>query len=326
LDSSRKVIADLGIVSPPLRSAPFMPRHVTRAVALGVVPTTNGWVTYSSWSNNTGQPISRFSTVWEVPPAPTTDSGQTIFLFNGIQNSGNIYQPVLQWGPSAAGGGSFWTVASWYVGANAFHSNLVPVNTGDVLTGVMTLAGQSPAGFSYNCEFLGIANTGLPIMNIQELTWCCETLECYGINNCSEYPATSKTAMRAIDLQTGAVRPNVVWSVNNAVTDCGQHTQLFDNDVAGNGEVDLWYQGAPFWTSGFATIAPGETQEWWFAWGGDGDVGPQLMQAEPLNASARLSTTQIAERLDNNGTLVYFASVHNDGPNSVSFQWRGGGR
>ena len=40
---------------------------------------------------------------------------RTIFLFNGIQNSTSIYQPVLQWGPSAAGGGNFWTVASWYV-------------------------------------------------------------------------------------------------------------------------------------------------------------------------------------------------------------------
>ena len=326
VDSSRKVIADLGAVSRLRRGRPFLPGQIARRLTSSVVPTTNGWVTYGSWSNNTGRPVTRFSTVWVVPPAPSTDSGQTIFLFNGIQNSGNIYQPVLQWGPSAAGGGSFWTVASWYVGANAFHSNLVRVNTGDTLTGVMTLASQSAAGFSYNCEFQGIADTGLPIMNIEELTWCVETLECYGINNCSEYPDSNKTAMAAIDLQTGATRPSVVWTVNNAVNDCGQHTQLFDNDVVANGEVDLWYHGSPFWTSGLATIAPGESQEWWFAWGGNGDVGPQLIQAEPLNGSAKLSTTQISERQDPGGNLVYFATVHNDGPNTVGFQWRGGGR
>ena len=54
--------------------------------------------------------------------------GQTIFLFNGIEpgDFSHILQPVLQWGPSAAGGGASWSVASWYVGGgNAFHTNLV---------------------------------------------------------------------------------------------------------------------------------------------------------------------------------------------------------
>lgn len=52
-------------------------------------------------------------------------------MFSGIQNSTMIYQPVLQWGESAAGGGNYWGVASWYVdgqGGLALHSNLVRVN------------------------------------------------------------------------------------------------------------------------------------------------------------------------------------------------------
>lgn len=62
-------------------------------------------------------PISSFATTWKVPAAPTTNHQQTIFLFNSIEPaSGNaILQPVLQYGPSAAGGGSYWAVASWYV-------------------------------------------------------------------------------------------------------------------------------------------------------------------------------------------------------------------
>ena len=79
------------------------------------------------------------------------------------------------------------------------------------------------------------------------------------------------------------------------------------------------------WTAGLGTIGPGESQEWWFSWGGNGDVGPQLIQAEPLNASAELATTQISESLDANGHLTYFATVHNNGPDTVNFQWRGGG-
>jgi hypothetical protein len=79
------------------------------------------------------------------------------------------------------------------------------------------------------------------------------------------------------------------------------------------------------WTSGNGTIAAGQSQDWWFSWGGNGDVGPQLIQAEPLGVSGELSTTAIAESLDSNGHLTYHATVVNNGTNSVSFQWRGGG-
>jgi hypothetical protein len=328
LHPSGRVLNDFGImpIRPPGR--PLMPHNIVhpaeREPAFG-----SGWITYGSWTNNTGAPVSLFSTNWVVPPAPATQSGQTIFLFNGIQNSSMIYQPVLQWGQSAAGGGNYWAVASWYAdgqGGPAFYSQLVQVNPGDVLIGVMTLTGQSPSGFSYNCEFRGIANTGLPVQNIEELTWLIETLECYGITGCSDYPATNKTAMSAIRIENGKAIASVGWSVTNSVTDCGQHTLLFDDDSSGNGELDLWYTSSPFWTTGLGSIGPGESQDWWFTWGGNGDVGPQLIQAEPLNASGELATTEIAESLDGNGNMAYHATVVNNGTTVVTFQWRGGGR
>jgi hypothetical protein len=230
----------------PLRirpgAEPLMPgnvvRHPTVVPALG-----SGWITYASWTNNTGRPVSRFATTWVVPPAPTTNHGQTIFLFNGIQNSTMIYQPVLQWGPSAAGGGSYWAVASWYVdgqGGVAFHSNLVRVNPGDVLVGVMRQTAQSGNQFSYACEFVGIANTGLPISNVQELTWNIETLEAYGVQQCSDYPNANFTAFTDIDFQTSAGRPAINWTPVNAVTDCGQNARVVNNANPG-GEVDLYY-------------------------------------------------------------------------------------
>jgi hypothetical protein len=81
----------------------------------------------------------------------------------------------------------------------------------------------------------------------------------------------------------------------------------------------------PFWMADKATIAPGKSQDWWFSWGGDGDVGPQLIQAEPMDTSGELTTTEIAESRDNSGHLTYNATVRNDGPNPVTFRWRGGG-
>jgi hypothetical protein len=185
IDPSGAVAADLGVIPSRLGTEPLMPLNVLRPEvirpALG-----SGWISYAYWNNNSGYPISTFSTTWVVPPVPVTQSGQTIFLFNGIQNTTMIYQPVLQWGPSGAGGGNYWSVASWYAagqGGHSFYSASVPVNVGQTLVGIMTLTGQSTSGFTYNCEFQGIANTSLPIQNVQQLTWAAETLEAYGVPN-----------------------------------------------------------------------------------------------------------------------------------------------
>jgi hypothetical protein len=306
-----------------------MPRQVAQPVGRPEPALGSGWITYASWSNTTGTPVSRFTTTWTVPTAPTTHNGQVIFLFNGIQNSSMIYQPVLQWGPSAAGGGQKWSVASWYAdgqGGPAFHSTLVDVNAGDQLTGVMTETGHGPAGFSYGCQFTGIAHTDLTIQNVDELTWCVQTLEAYGVTVASDYPAVAFTAMSRVGITTGATPPSFSWTVSNAVTDTGQHTLVVNENVDGAGEVDLWYRPSPYWVSGFASIAPGDAQDWQFSWGGTGDMGPQLIQGQPVEPSGELVTVSAAESLDTNGHTTYNATVRNDGPQPVRFQWRGGGR
>jgi len=77
----------------------------------------------------------------QVPDNPT-DRGQTIFLWSGLMATTNLpagaavfplLQPVLQWGPSAAGGGHYWAFGSWYFDASgtAFHTNLTSINPGD---------------------------------------------------------------------------------------------------------------------------------------------------------------------------------------------------
>jgi hypothetical protein len=64
-----------------------------------------------------------------VPPKPTQQTNQTIGYFPGlqstIQSNCGIIQPVLQWGNSAAGGGAYWAIATWWWGIqNQFHSDL----------------------------------------------------------------------------------------------------------------------------------------------------------------------------------------------------------
>jgi hypothetical protein len=264
---ARQVVADFGTIPQRPPDAPLMPGNVS--LLPGKVPALgSGWIVYAGWTNNTGSPIATFRTTWVVPPQPATQSGQTIFLFNGIQNSTMIYQPVLQWGPSAAGGGNFWAVASWYAdgqGGQAFHSQLIPVAAGAVLIGVMQLTGQSGSNYSYNCSFQGIANTQLPIQNVEQLTWANETLEAYGLTVCSDYPNTDKTGMTAISLQTNAGNPPLAWSPVSAFTDCGQSCVVVSNSPT-NGEVDLFYRIPLQWLTNVTvnqTFATRDSQNAW---------------------------------------------------------------
>ncbi len=241
-------------VSPRAADVPLMPGNVQ--VSRRAVPAlAEGWISYASWTNGTGRPITSFVTTWTVPQAPMTQGNQTIFLFNGIQNANWIYQPVLQWGPSAAGGGKYWTVASWYVGPQAFHSPLVKVSEGATLVGVMTLGGQVGGGFWYDCEFLGIADTNLPIQNVQQLTWCCETLEVYGPTVCSDYPRSLRTDFRDINIITGSVLPTLNWTASNPITDCGQRTVVASN-ANPNGDVRIYFRMIP-WNHNDLTNASG---------------------------------------------------------------------
>lgn len=263
---SGEVVEDFGPLHRRAEGAPLMPGNVTHPPrASGEVPALgSGWITYAYWQNGTGKPITSFVTTWVVPPFPATQSGQLIYMFNGIQNSTMIYQPVLQWGNNGAFGGNYWCVASWYAdGQNgvAFHSQPVQVSPGQTLTGIMSLTGESGSAFSYDCSFAGIANSLLPITNVEELTWCAQTLEAYNLTKCSDYPNADDTAMASIDIQTGSVRPTLAWTGKTAVSDCGQHTVVASNANPG-GAVDIFYRVPLAWLNGvtvtqaFATTEP----------------------------------------------------------------------
>lgn len=205
----------------------------------------SGWITNSTWKNNTGQTVSSFTTTWTVPPAPSTQNGQTIFLFNALLDAAqnDILQPVLQWGPSQAGGGAFWSVACWFVDTtgNAFFKGLVQVQPGDILVGIMTLTATAGGLFTYDCVFQGVDGVGLTIQTDTELVVATETLECYSIQQCTDYPNTNQTAMTGIEIKTGAAQAPINWTVEDRVVDCGQHTVIVDN-ASPNGEVDLAYK------------------------------------------------------------------------------------
>ncbi|KAF7311694.1 hypothetical protein MIND_00179200 [Mycena indigotica] len=201
-----------------------------------------GWITYASWLNQGASPIKHFTTTWTVPPVPKTQNGQTIFLFNSIEPSSfdAIIQPVLQYGPSAAGGGAFWAVASWYlVGSNVFHTTPIRVSAGMALNGVITLTGISGTNYNYATRFTNVDNTILNVKNAAQLTWATETLEAYALKAASDYPAGS-TVFSAINLtlQNGNA-PSVKWATANDAAD-GLSTTV-NTDGATNAKITIKY-------------------------------------------------------------------------------------
>ena len=258
-----KVVEDYGEIPklPPgeryRRYSEFKPGGKKLATLPGATlpaPETDDWIVNSGWTNNTGNPISYFSTRWIVPPAPTTDNGQIIFLFNGLETSNGqfILQPVLQWGSNGLFGGSYWCIANWYAdgqGGTYFVSTSVQVNPGDVLHGIMTLTNHSGNNFDYMSSFDGHSNIDLQVTNIDELVWANETLECYKFKQYSDYPDAALTAFYDIEIRLRTQEtPTIIdsqatinWTAQNHHTDNGQQCLIVSNDSPG-GVVYLYYR------------------------------------------------------------------------------------
>lgn len=215
------------------------------------LPISNRWIIYSGWMNKSGAPITYFRTRWKVPPHPSTNNGQVIFLFNGIQNKSSSYilQPVLQWGKSNAGGGNFWAITNWFVTqgdkGSAIFKELAAVNPGDIIEGIMVLTKNKGSKFSYKSSFKDFPQCDLEIEGIDELCWANETLECYDLYKFSDYPNTNVTEMTDIEIRTGNQQVSLKWDIHNDVTDNGQHCIIKSNSST-NGAVSLYYKNELF--------------------------------------------------------------------------------
>jgi hypothetical protein len=203
----------------------------------------SGWITYAWW-RSPGGAISSLTAQWIVPPAPATQAGQTIFLFNALEDDQNndLLQPVLQWGASHAGGGDYWAIANWFINqtGDAFFSPLRSVMPGDVLTGVMTMTAFNGTTYGYTSSFLGHTDIDLTVSGINALTWAAQTLEAYQIGGASYYPNTPFTSMSYIAVGAGGSTPGVNWQTVDAINNCGESTSVTLNANPG-GQIEISY-------------------------------------------------------------------------------------
>src|SRR5215203_5295839 len=254
VDAADSPVADYGSVprdggNPAMTPGYALPPDVdTPEGSEPVTPLGRGWIAFAHWTNEDSERVSSFRSTWTVPPEPATRSGQTIFLFLAMQDTIPMtLLPALQWGSSAAGGGEYWSVASWYIGGTTgavFHGELVPVSVGDELTGVIRLAGRQRAHCDYRSGFEEFPEADLPVFHVRDLSRCGVVMAAYGIKQCSDYPDANAMGFRNIEVMTGFRRPALAWNPVNTITDCGQHVFVL-SDANPGGQVDVHFQQVP---------------------------------------------------------------------------------
>lgn len=203
-----------------------------------------GWQAWATFESAQPAGFSQFLGTFSVPDAPAEYNGQTLFMFTGLQNSNwvpgpdsptppadfEIIQPVLQFGPSAGGGGGYWTLASWYVTVDAgfLISPMIQVSAGQEIFGNMTQTG--PTQWFIGSQVVGGQQVTLTA-NRQRLKynpWAYVTLEVYSDSgDCSEYP-TVPQVYQGMSLLTAAGKPvQPQWQANlNPDAICSEHVTI----------------------------------------------------------------------------------------------------
>jgi hypothetical protein len=201
--------------------------------------TTNGWVEYGDMRTPLG--FQSLETTFTVPAPPSNVTNQLVYFFPSFEpaTSGAILQPVLQWGVGPAGGGAYWSIASWYVTSSNqfFASPLATVQPGDVIDGsiVGTTGCSNGTCTEWTITTTDTSQSGASPTVLRSdggglsYQWAqAGVLEAYSITSCDQYPASGSLrfdSVRVLDANgTELTQPwtpqqmSVTPSCNFAVT------------------------------------------------------------------------------------------------------------
>jgi len=209
----------------------------------------DGWQAWTAFNNINNATFDVFTGSFSVPPVPNGWDGGILYMFTGLQNDNwvpingefptppgfDIIQPVLQFGQSPAGGGSFWALASWYVtlDSNVFFSDLENVNAGDIIFGNMSRTAPTTwfisGGVVGSGQSTSISATDPRLLN-QAWAYC--TLEVYDIDDCSNDFPPSGSAIKFTQLalydQGGKHQVIPTWqSLNNQGDHCQANANIY---------------------------------------------------------------------------------------------------
>jgi hypothetical protein len=108
-------------------------------------PLFSGWIAASDSNANVTPPASKMVGNYVVPNGPTTNVGQVLYYFPGLEDGQNvitILQPVLAWNGFSD---SKWTVTNWNCckSGTTFHGSTIAAATGDKIKTSMQGSGCS---------------------------------------------------------------------------------------------------------------------------------------------------------------------------------------
>lgn len=185
----------------------------------------HAWVEYSSVT--TSASYGELVAEWTVPPAPSTFSGQTVYLFPGMEDYADvvsIIQPVLGYNSDYY---AAWGIASWNccVSGHVFEATPQRVNPGDTIYGAMW---DTCAAGTLSCPTWDILTYDLSTGAYSEMintssygqtfNWAfAGALEVYNIYYCSNYPPSNSTSFHNLYLynQNFSLIASPNWSVSN---------------------------------------------------------------------------------------------------------------
>jgi len=184
----------------------------------------HAWVEYASTTTTS---YAYLYANFNVPPAPSTNDGQTIYMFPGMEDYADvvtIIQPVLGWNSDYA---SAWGIASWNccVSGTVFEAPPAPVKSGDVILGYMF---DTCASGTLSCPTWDIVTWDRTNGNFSELlntssfgqtfNWAfAGALEVYNVVQCGDYPSGGATTFYDLGLYNYKWQKlaNPAWTVTN---------------------------------------------------------------------------------------------------------------
>jgi hypothetical protein len=194
--------------------------------ASGQQPTiSHAWVEFASTTTSTS--FGYLFANWAVPPAPSTNDGQTVFLFPGVEDINDvvtIIQPVLGWNSDFA---SAWGIASWNCckSGTVFEATPVKVSSGDTILGYMF---DTCSAGTLSCGSWDIVTEDLESGKFSELlntssqgqtfNWAfAGALEVYNIAQCGDYPSNGAISFYGLGLYDYKFNKiaSPAWSVTN---------------------------------------------------------------------------------------------------------------
>ena len=185
--------------------------------AIHLPQTYNGYLQLVSATLSSG--TNKLTAYMTVPPNPSTQSGQTLYFFPGLEDAQDvvsILQPVLGWDGYGANN---WTIASWNCckSGTTYVGNNVAVKPGDVIYGTMV----NTSGQNWTVTATDETNTALPSATLrtesfgQSFDWVfAGALETYGVSTCKQFPSSGPISFTKIEAYAGGqVVSNPGWRI-----------------------------------------------------------------------------------------------------------------